>query len=123
MATEKKIKCLIVDDEPLILRSLSKALKARGHEVFVAATGAEGLTLWQKEKPQLVYLDVLIPDLSGPEVLAQIEDHDSAKVILMSAYAGEHNMETAVEMGADLFLSKPFEDLFEVIKMGEELVA
>ncbi len=116
------MKVLVIDDEPLVRRSLSRALKAKGHEVIDAADGAEGLKKWQAEKPDLVFLDVLMPILSGPQVLAEMGPQKNCKVILMSAYAGEHNMETALQMGADLFIPKPFEDIFAIIHVAEDLV-
>ena len=115
------MKILIVDDEALVRRSLSRALKGKGHDVVEAVDGNEGLQLWQTSKPDLVFLDVLMPGRTGPEVLKEMREHSQAKVILMSAFAGEHNMETALQMGADLFVPKPFEDIFAVVKIAEDL--
>ncbi|MFP5519694.1 MAG: response regulator [Bdellovibrionia bacterium] len=115
------MKVLIVDDEALIRRSLSRALKARGHHIVEAENGHDGLKLWKSENPDLVFLDVLMPGLTGPQVIQEVGTH-RAKVILMSAFSGEHNMETAVKMGASLFVPKPFEDIFEVVKTAEDLL-
>jgi DNA-binding response OmpR family regulator len=117
------VKVLIVDDEALVRRSLTRALALKGFEVTEASDGNEGLQKWRNEKPALVFLDVLMPGLTGPEVLRQIGDTHSGKVILMSAFSGEHNMETAIQMGADLFIPKPFEDIFAVVKQAEDLLA
>lgn len=117
------MKVLVVDDEALVRRSLGRALKAKGYEVVEAADGSEGLKLWKEHKPDLIFLDVLMPGLSGPQVLKEIGSGRTGKVILMSAFAGEHNMETALEMGADLFVGKPFEDIFAVVKTAEELMS
>lgn len=118
------MKILIVDDEPLVRKSLSRACRARKHDVVEAADGTEGLSKWRAEKPDLVFLDVLMPGLSGPELLREIEKDpvlnaksERTKVILMSAYSGEHNVVT----GADRFIAKPFEDVFAVIAEGEAL--
>lgn len=115
------MKVLIIDDEPLVRRSLLRAVRARGHTAREAEDGEEGLRLWNQEEPDLVFLDVLMPGLSGPELLSEKHPRGSARVILMSAYSGEHNMETAQQMGADLFIPKPFEDIFQVIEQGEDL--
>jgi len=115
------VKVLVVDDEVLVRRSLSRALKANGHEVIEAADGNEGLKAWKATPPDLVFLDVLMPGLTGPEVLKEVGPHPTSKVILMSAFAGDHNMETAQQMGADLFVPKPFEDIFAIISMAEGL--
>jgi CheY-like chemotaxis protein len=117
------VKVLIVDDEALVRRSLSRAFRAKGHEVIEAENGNEGLEQWKKTSPELVFLDVLMPGLTGPEVLKEIGANRSGKVILMSAFAGEHNMETALQMGAEMFVPKPFEDIFAVVKMAEDLLS
>lgn len=117
------MRVLLIDDEPLVRRSLNRALASRGHEVFEAADGQEGLKLWREIKPELVFLDVLMPGLSGPQVLAELEESVKAKtrVVLISAFSGEHTPETAQRLGADCFVPKPFEDIFAVVKMAEGL--
>ena len=117
------MKVLVVDDEALVRRSLGRAFKAKGHEVVEAVDGSQGLELWKSSTPDLVFLDVLMPGLTGPQVLKEIGEARSGKVILMSAFAGEHNMETALQMGADLFVPKPFEDIFAIVKMAEDLLS
>ncbi len=128
------MKILIVDDEPLVRKSLSRACRSRGHEVIEAIDGTDGLKHWQASKPDLVFLDVLMPGLSGPELLKVMAQSQSQQfalsagtqpgiVILMSAFAGEHNMETALAMGANLFIPKPFDDIFEVVAKAEGLFA
>lgn len=124
------MKILIVDDEPLVRKSLARACRAKGHEVLEGVDGQEGLKLWLETAPDLVYLDVLMPRLSGPEVLQEIqkrrlsgEFQTKTHVILMSAYSGEHNIETAQQMGADLFVPKPFEDVFAVVAKAEEVAS
>lgn len=117
------MKVLIVDDETLVRRSLSRALQGKGHEVKEAVNGTEGLQSWKTWNPDLVFLDVLMPGMTGPEVLKEMGQSSSAKVILMSAFSGEHNMQTAQQMGANLFIPKPFEDIFAIVKMAEDLLA
>ncbi len=114
------MKILIVDDEPLIRRSLQRVAESRNHLVIEAADGEIGLKLWRQEKPDLVFLDVLMPGLTGPQVLKEVQP-SSAKVILISAYTGEYNVDTAKNLGADLFIPKPFHNIFEVIEKAEEL--
>jgi two-component system, response regulator PdtaR len=116
------MKVLIVDDEPLVRRSLCRAFKGKGHEVDQAENGIDG---YQKIKNQIfdiVFLDVLMPGLTGPQVLQKVGKETSTKFILMSAFSGEHNMETANQMGADLFIPKPFDDIFEIVRMAENLM-
>lgn len=116
------MKVLIVDDEPLVRRSLKRAFEAKGHEVVDAVDGRTALKIWLEFLPDVVLLDVLMPGLSGPEVLRQLgPDRGLAKVILMSAYSGDYNLETAQKIGADLFHPKPFEDVFGIVKLAEGL--
>lgn len=122
------MKILIVDDEPLVRKSLGRAFRSRGHEVVEAADGTEGHSRWIETNPQLVLLDVLMPGMSGPELLkemlerARTTGETIGRVILMSAYSGEHNVTTAQQMGADLFVPKPFDDVFELVMKAEELL-
>jgi CheY-like chemotaxis protein len=115
------MKILIIDDEPLVRKSLSRACASKGHQVIEASDGIEGLNKWISEKPDMVFLDVLMPGLSGPQLLKEIGSQRTGKVILMSAYSGEHNVQTAAQIGADLFIAKPFDDIFMVVAEAEKL--
>ena len=117
------MKILIVDDEALVRRSLSRAFQSRGHQIFEAENGELGLQMWLEHKPELVMLDVLMPKLTGPQVLRELGNRKTGKVILMSAYGGDHNIQTSLEMGADLFIAKPFENIFEVVERAEGILA
>jgi len=115
------MRVLIVDDEPLVRRSLARVASQRGHEVVEAENGQEGLRQWTQFKPELIFLDVLMPVMTGPQVLSQRPDK-VAKVVLMSAYTGPAGGQSAQEFGADLFVAKPFEDVFAVVSQAEELL-
>lgn len=117
------MKILIVDDEPLVRRSLCKAAEYMGHEVYEAQDGIEGLARWREISPDVVFLDILMPGMSGPNVLQEVHGENTAKVILMSAYTGEYDLKKAQSMGANLFLPKPFEDIFTIIQKAEVLVS
>ncbi len=115
------MKILIIDDEPLIRRSLRRAAEMKNHKVIEAADGPQGLSIWTNENPDLVYLDVLMPGMSGPDVMQTMKNQGTqAKVILISAYSGEFDSTTLA--GANLFIQKPFDDIFEVIEQGIRLV-
>ncbi len=120
------MKVLIVDDEPLVRLSLRRALEKSGHNVFEAEDGQRGLECWNESNPELVYLDVLMPRMSGPDLLKAVttgtKKHKIGKVILMSAFTGEYDLERAKSLGADMFVLKPFEDIFAIVRLGEELV-
>jgi two-component system, response regulator PdtaR len=115
------VKILVVDDEPSVRLSLSRALSLKGHEVKQAQDGIEGLQMWRQWQPEIVLLDVLMPGLSGPAVLQEVGLDHKAKVLLMSAYSGDYDLERARAMGADRFLAKPFADIFAVVALIEEL--
>lgn len=116
------MKILIVDDEPLIRLSLSRAFKAKGHDVHVAENGIDGEKLWRDLQPEAVILDVLMPGLTGPQLIEKVKGSvKNSKIILISAYAGEYNMESAKKLGADLFIPKPFTDIFSVVQKVEGL--
>jgi CheY-like chemotaxis protein len=116
------MKVLIIDDEPLVRRSLARALKSRGHDISEAEDGIHGLAAWKAGQPDLIFLDVLMPGMTGPQVLHEVGKERSGKVILISAFSGEHNMQTATQMGADLFIPKPFDNIFAVVEMAEGLM-
>jgi len=118
------MKVLVIDDEPLVRLSLRRALVKSGHIVEEAEEGQSGREKWKEFAPDLVYLDVLMPRLSGPDLLRALSTADKgrAKVILMSAFTGEYDLEKAQSLGAHLFISKPFEDIFLVVKAGEDLL-
>ncbi|MGE0763284.1 MAG: response regulator [Bdellovibrionales bacterium] len=115
------MKILVVDDEPAVRLSLKRVLMLQGHEVREAEDGLKGVQLWREWNPDLVLLDVLMPGLTGPAVLQEIGQPKFAKVLLMSAYAGDYDLEKVKAMGADHFLAKPFANIFDVVKVVEAI--
>ena len=78
---------LIVDDEALTLRTISRALEAEGYEIFLAQSGEQALEIAAKEHPDIALLDVVLPGIDGVEVLRQLKGRDSSiVVVMMSAY-------------------------------------
>ena len=115
------MKILIVDDEPLIRMSLARAFRAKGHEVQEAEDGKQGEAFWLSLQPDIVVLDVLMPGLTGPQLIEKIQGKVQSKIVLISAYAGEYDMESAKRLGADVFIQKPFENILDVIEQIEKL--
>lgn len=99
---------LIVDDEPQIQRFLAHALQAAGHDTVSAATGAEGLALAARAKPDLMILDLGLPDMDGKAVIETLRKGSDMPVIVLSAHDQEMEKIMALDLGADDFVAKPF---------------
>lgn len=118
------MRVLIIDDEVLVRKSLERAFRARGHEILLAENGDEGLALWQRERPEVVLIDVLMPGLTGPQVLAAVDPalRDATTVALMSAFSGaQRDLGKEHSAQVDAFIPKPFEDIFSVVDRIREL--
>lgn len=115
---------LVIDDEPLVRRSLSRALSARGHDTFEAVDGHDGLKQWELTEPDAVFVDVLMPGLSGPDVVRRVlkNQKDRPVIALISAFSGEDSEKLALECGADCFIAKPFDDIFVVVDQVASMV-
>jgi two-component system KDP operon response regulator KdpE len=99
---------LVVDDEPQIVRALRINLKARGYDVDVAGDGATALRVAADRHPDLVVLDLGLPDMEGAEVIAGLRGWTSAPIIVLSGRAGSSDKVTALDAGADDYVTKPF---------------
>ncbi len=99
---------LVVDDEPQILRALRINLRVRDYDVHVAATGAEGLEVAGRYPPDLVILDLGLPDLDGVEVIQGLRGWTKAPIIVLSGRADSVDKVEALDAGADDYITKPF---------------
>ena len=99
---------LVVDDDPALLRALRIGLEARGFEVTMALTGAEGLSRAAQTTPQLVVLDLGLPDIDGVEVCRRLRQWTDVPVIVLSALDNEERRCLALDSGADDYVTKPF---------------
>src|SRR5436853_2892972 len=99
---------LVVDDEPPIRRFLRASLVAAGHRAVTADDAAGALAAVAAEKPDLVILDLALPDRSGFEVIAEIRKHSPVPIIVLSARSDERSKVEALDLGADYYISKPF---------------
>ena len=99
---------LVVDDEPQILRALRINLRVRQYEVFTAATGAEALAVAGHHPPDLVILDLGLPDLDGVEVIQGLRGWTKAPIIVLSGRADSVDKVEALDAGADDYVTKPF---------------
>ncbi len=99
---------LAIDDDKALLRALRLALSAKGHEVLVAATAEEGLSGLALRSPDVVVLDLGLPDLDGLEVVRRIRSWSEVPVIVLSATALEDRKVAALDAGANDYVTKPF---------------
>lgn len=99
---------LVVDDEVAIVRALATGLRARGHDVLLARTGEEGLSQAALGSPDVVVLDLGLPDLDGIEVCRRLRAWSDVPVIVLSAHGSEPRKVQALDEGADDFITKPF---------------
>jgi two-component system, OmpR family, KDP operon response regulator KdpE len=103
-----KMRALVVDDEPAILRFLKPALEANDYEVSSAATVSEALRRIAKEPPDVVVLDLGLPDGDGKDVIRQVRQWSDLPIIVLSAREREAEKVEALDLGADDFVNKPF---------------
>ena len=99
---------LVVDDEPQILRALRTILTEKGFRVTVASRGEEALTLAAANPPDVVILDLGLPDIDGYEVSARLREWTQAPIIVLSVRDNERDKVAALDKGADDYLTKPF---------------
>ena len=99
---------LVVDDEPAIRRFLRTSLKGQGFDVIEAASGGEALEQLRSAKPELVVLDLGLPDLDGFEVIRRIRAVSSLPIVVLTVRAGERDKVEALDLGADDYVTKPF---------------
>ena len=99
---------LLVDDDASLLRTLSLNLRARGHEVVTAERGEEAVDVARRTDPDVVILDLGLPDISGTEVLRRLRAWTQVPVIVLSARHGSDDKVEALDVGADDYVTKPF---------------
>ena len=104
--TESRV--LMIDDEPLILKPLALNLKARGYELRLATTAAEGLKIAAEGHPDVVLLDLGLPDLDGVEVVKRLRAWSNVPIIILSVRNAEREKVAAFDAGADDYVTKPF---------------
>jgi DNA-binding response OmpR family regulator len=104
----KQTTILVVDDDPSIRKFVRANLEARKYTVFLAADGDEALKMVEKELPDLIILDIMMPKIDGLEVCRQIREWSKIPIIMLSAREGESDKVRCLDCGADDYLTKPF---------------
>ena len=99
---------LVVDDEPNIIGTVTPLLRGQGYEVFSAMTARAGLETVERERPDLVVLDLGLPDMDGVDVCVEIRRSTSMPILVLSARGAEGDKVRALDAGADDYVTKPF---------------
>ena len=106
MTQAKRI--LVAEDEAPLRDFVSRNLRARGYTVYEASNGLEALALWERESPHLLVLDVMMPRMDGLEVCRHIRERSTVPIVVLTALDAESDKVTALDLGADDYLTKPF---------------
>ena len=120
-------KLLIVDDEPhirMLIGQTLEELEDEGVNFFTAENGEEALEIIQTENPQLVFLDVMMPKMNGMEVCRRVKKElgmDKVFIVLLTAKGQELDRQKGLEVGADLYMTKPFDPEVILTKAREVL--
>src|SRR5438105_12584086 len=108
--TDQPARLLVVDDTPQNARLLEAILAPRGYSVLLAHSGAEGLERVRSDVPDLVLLDILMPDMSGYDVCRRLREDPATRLlpVVMLTSSGDQDKVAAIEAGADDFIARPF---------------
>jgi DNA-binding response OmpR family regulator len=101
-------KILIIDDDPGIRKFVRANLEARNYKVYMAIDGEEGIQVLEKELPDLILLDIMMPKIDGFEVCKKVREWSKTPIIMLSARDGETDKVRCLDCGADDYLTKPF---------------
>jgi DNA-binding response OmpR family regulator len=102
------LKVLVVEDEPVLLETLTYNLGKQGYEVLAAADGYQAIALARKERPSLLILDVMLPGVDGLEVCRILRQEMTVPILMLTARAEEVDKVVGLEVGADDYMTKPF---------------
>ncbi|MCL4395062.1 MAG: response regulator transcription factor, partial [Chloroflexi bacterium] len=111
---------LVVDDEPAIRRAVITILSHQGFQVEAAETGEQALAAHANRRPDLILLDLGLPDIDGLDLIKQIRGADNTPIVVLSVRGAEHDKVAALNRGADDYLTKPFgvEELLARIRVA-----
>lgn len=104
-------KILVVDDDPYILMSLEFLMKKNGYQVMIARNGTEALDAIRTSKPDLILLDIMMPDVDGYSICKQVKSKKELRhihIVFISAKTKESDIQKGLELGASLYIPKPF---------------
>ena len=99
---------LIIEDEKNILDFMARTLRSNGYKTITSETGQSGLSIINSQCPDLILLDLGLPDMDGNDIISSVRKWTSCPIIVISARAGEQDKVAALDLGADDYLAKPF---------------
>ena len=108
MTTDSSTRALVVEDDPNIVDLIRANLAVRGFDTVVSVDGGKALQLLETEEPDIVLLDLMLPEVDGFDLCRQIRERSPVAIIVVSARGGERDKVTALHMGADDYMTKPF---------------
>ncbi|TAK79217.1 MAG: response regulator transcription factor [Dehalococcoidia bacterium] len=106
--TGRGARILVVDDEPPLARVVQRNLASRGFDTEVAATGLQAVEAWRRWRPDLIVLDLGLPDIDGVDLIREVRASSNVPILVLSAREGERDKVRALDAGADDYVSKPF---------------
>lgn len=115
------ISILVVDDEAKIVEVVKSYLEKSGYKVYVAYSGRQAIEQFEKVKPSLVVLDLMLPDIMGEEICKTIRSKSRVPIIMLTAKAEEENILKGLNIGADDYITKPFSPRQLVARVGTVL--
>lgn len=123
MSGKKRI--LLVDDHLTVFRLLEAIVRIKGYELLYAASGQQGIVMARQETPDMVLLDVMMPDIDGFKVCQYLKEYDDTKripILFLTARGAEDDLERGRKAGADGFMTKPFQTI-EVLNQIEKMLS
>ena len=121
---EEKIKVLIIEDNADLSEMFKTAFEAKGYDAQISLNGIDGITKAAEWKPDVILLDIMMPQMNGYEVLSALKNNTSlpTKVVVSSNLEQEKDEQKALQMGADLYLKKSEHTPFETVDKVAELM-
>jgi two-component system, OmpR family, KDP operon response regulator KdpE len=107
-SVDSRTRALLVEDDPNIVDLIRSNLNVRGYDTCVCGEGSKALELFESEAPDIVLLDLMLPDADGFEVCREIRERSTVGIIVVSARGGQNDKVTALNFGADDYITKPF---------------
>ena len=122
MTEQKRI--LLIDDHQTVFRLLEAIVRIKGYQLIYAESGQQGIVMARQEQPDMILLDVMMPDIDGFKVCQYLKENEDTKeipVMFLTARGSEGDLETGLKAGADGFMTKPFQTI-DVLKQIERLL-